>query len=229
MGGIDHQPTSNVSLRHTVPAAAALSEAQIGLWSGNNEIELLIMLTGDTVFGAGAGRLERAATFFSAGSSALKVVKSHISKVVDTLGNPDYEPFDLSLVGDIDEFIDRLIHAGLLSDTAIARQASKATRDEGYRGMFFETGGLIDDAAAKLAELATLTSSMVRGPEGTQGYFWLNVEAGRTDWRQTFLRANTALTDLTQFWTTTSVICTEAHLKGAFDLSLLNVEIPARG
>lgn len=227
MGGINHQPTSHVSLTLTVPAAQALSNALVALWEGNSEIENVVMLTGNTAFGAGRAHLRIASACFGSVVDQLTIVRSFISKVLDTLADPQYQPFDLAIVGDTTAFIELLVGLKMLPDSEATRRAIKATQDEGYRGMFYAIGDLIDKAIGAADVLHNETESMVDGPEGGQGYFWSNVEAGNNGWRQCFFAAMTALTELVTLWATTGAICTQAHLVGAHGKSLLD-RVPAQ-
>lgn len=210
MGGINHQPTSQISIALSVPAAGALSKAQSELMLGNCSIEELIQLTQTTHFGVGRQKLIQARMHFEMGVSELHEVKSYVDRITDMIGNPDYQPFDLSDINAA-ELIEQCIAAGLLPDSIEVRNAITVTTTAGYQGIFFEIGDRLVKAIAKLEALCETTDPMVEGPEGTQGYFWQNVEGNRTSWRSDYMSALTAMTNLISFWSATAAICTEVH------------------
>lgn len=220
MGGINHSPTSQVSLALTVPAAEALTQGMSELMLGNVSIERLVQLTGETHFGVGRSRLIEATAHFGGVVTQLEITRSYVRRLIDMVANPDYTPFDLSVV-DVDSFIAECIVAGLLIDSAATNSAVEVIKSQGYNGIFFAISDLIEDATAKAKQLRDVTNVMVDGPEGTQGYFWANVEANRNTWRQDFMTINTAMTYLIAFWATTAAVCTEVHLKGIQAPSLL--------
>ncbi len=227
MGGINHQPTNQVSLVHTVPAAEALTQAVSELMLGNVAIERLIQLSGQTNFGVGRSRLRESSAHFASTIFNLEMVRSYVNRIIDTVANPEYDPFNLSTI-DIDTLVNDLISAGLLPNATVVNDAKGVIVSQGYSGVFFMIGDLIDEAIAKGIRLRDLTTEMIDGPEGTQGYFWTNVEANRNTWRQDFMATNTALTNLMTFWATTAAVCTEVHLQGIGAPSLLsNVHMDA--
>jgi hypothetical protein len=219
MGGINHQPTSQVSMQFTVPGARALTMAMAEIFLGNVAIEDVI-LTPTTQFGVGRQHLIEATDHFGRVVTQLTIVKSYVKRVIDTIGNDEYNPFDLSTI-DAAALIQGAIDGGLLPDDVVVKEALEATIEHGYTGIFFEISDRIDAAIEKASRLHELTASMVDGPEGTQGYFWLHVETNKNTWRQDFMQALTALDHLVHFWTTTAVICTEVHLTGINSPSLL--------
>jgi hypothetical protein len=190
------------------------------LMLGNVAIERHIQVSEGTNFGVGRQRLIEAVSHFGGVAIQLRIVHSYVNRIIDMIGNPEYEPFDLTIV-DVDTFIERCIAAGLLSDARAARTAIEVIKTEGYNGIFFRITDLIDGVVEKVDILTNLTNVMVNGPEGMQGYFWTNVEANRNSWRTDFMAVLTALTDLITFWATTAAVCTEVHLMGVQAPSLL--------
>lgn len=220
MGGCNHQPTRNVSIAFTVPAARALTMAIAQLNMGNVAIEDTI-LTGGTNFGVQRLHLIDAATHFGGVVTQLQTVKHYVGRVIGTLGSDEYDPFDLSVVN-VDDFIAEMIAAGLLSDDVAIHDAVDAIKREGYNGIFFETDRLIDEAIIAAKTLCSTLEPMIDGPEGKQGYFWDQVEANNNTWRADYMRVDTALTTLFGFWKTTGAVCTEVHYVGTDAGSLLD-------
>lgn len=220
MGGINHQPTSQVSLSFTVPGARALSSAVAELMLGNVAIEDVV-LTNPSFMGVGRQHLIDALAHFDRVVTQLNSVKSFVSRVQDTLGSNEYNPFDLNTL-DAEALVSGAIIAGMLPDDKNVITALETIKQQGYNGIFFEIGDRVDQAIALAKKLSEVVAPMIDGPEGTQGYFWQNVEANRNTFRQDFMRVLTALNGLVHFWTTTAVVCTEVHLTGVGAPSLLN-------
>ena len=221
MGGINHSPTSNVSIALTVPAAESLTQAMAELMLGNVSIERLVQLSGGTNFGVGRQRLIEALARFERVVAELQITRSYVHRVVDTIGNNEYNPFDLSTV-DIDSLIPSAIDAGMLPDAKAVTDAVNVIKHSGYSGVFFAIDDLIEVTIAKAHRLVDTTKPMIDGPEGTQGYFWANVEANKNTWRQDFMAVLTSMNNLISFWATTAVVCTEAHLIGVSTPGLLS-------
>lgn len=226
MGGINHQPTSNVSLAFSVPGAEALTKAMSELMLGNVSIEQLIQLNGGTNFGVEKQRLIEAGMHFDLGISELEIAGSYVDRIIDMLGNSSYVPFDISSVN-AELLIEDCINAGLLTNSHQVHEAVSVTTEQGYQGIFFAIKDRIENSIMKLITLRNTTNCLVDGPEGTQGYFWQNVEANRNTWRPDFMAALTSLTDLIGFWSASAAICTEVHLVGTNSGSLMsNVNKP---
>ena len=221
MGGINHQPTSNVSLAFSVPGAEALTKAMSELMLGNVSIEQLIQLNGGTNFGVEKQRLIESGMHFDLGIAELEITGSYVDRIIDMLGNSSYVPFNIGTVN-AELLIGSCIKNGLLPDSKQVHEAVAVATNQGYQGIFFAIKDRIDLAISKMITLRDTTNGLIDGPEGTQGYFWQNVEANRNTWRPDFMAALTIMSDLIGFWSATAAICTEVHLVGTDSGSLLD-------
>mgnify|MGYP000892771817 CR=1 FL=1 len=103
------------------------------------------------------------------------------------------------------------IAAGILPDSTEVRTAITVAKTTGYQGIFFEIKDRLEAAVTEVRALCETTDPMIEGSEGTQGYFWQNVENNRTSWRSDYMAALTAMTNAVAFWSATAAICTEVH------------------
>ena len=210
MGGINHQPTSQISIALSVPAAGALSKAHAELLLGNCSIEELIQLTTTTHFGVGRQKLIQARSHFEMSISELQIALSYVARITDMVGNAEYQPFDISAI-DAEELIEACIAAGILPDSTEVRTAITVAKTTGYQGIFFEIKDRLEAAVTEVRALCETTDPMIEGSEGTQGYFWQNVENNRTSWRSDYMAALTAMTNAVAFWSATAAICSSAR------------------
>lgn len=212
MGGINHQPTSQISNEFTVPAAQALTQGMSELMLANTEIENTIMTT-NTNYDIGRQYLQKTCSHLKQCESYLKLVNDYTYKIIRTLERSDYQPFSISNI-DVDNFIGKSVSLELLPEAQSTHEASELMKNKGYTGLFVR---ITEQTAASIKlvdDLYELTYSMSEGAEGKQGYFWLTVETNRKPWRQLFSQTLTSMTYLLQTWSASALISTEVHLHG---------------
>lgn len=212
MGGINHQPTSQISTEFTVPAAQALTLGMSELMLANAEVENTIM-TNNTNFDIGRQYLQKTCSHLKQCESYLKLVDDYTHKIICTLDRGDYQPFSVNNI-DVDNFVKESVSLGLLPESQLTHEASELMKNKKYRGLFVKVTEQTSESIKLVGNLHELTYSMSEDAEGKQGYFWLTVETNQKPWRQLFSQTLTSMTNLLQTWSTSALISTEVHLHG---------------
>lgn len=214
MGGVDHQPTTHASKQLTVPMERAVSQAGVHLFAANARIEDVVLSEQTLSYGAGRGLLEAAIAELNGMSAQMGIAQGYARQMLGVLGVGDYEPFHPATSLDLDAFLLELMAAGLVPDTAAAREAVETLRGGSYVGAFESYVVLSERLIDQIAILHDLTVAMRDGQAGLQGLFWHTVEANRQPWRQAFALVLTQYTTFVTRLQTVALVSTETFLLG---------------
>lgn len=219
MGGINHQPTSNVSRDITVPASAAISHGMIQFLDANTHIEDVIPLE-VREFGAAKMKLQLALDSLKASVTQVGIAQHYTHRMVQAIERPDYQPFE-TVTSRPAQLAEAFVASGMLPDSEATRAAAQTLEAGDYHKSFLSYGEQLDGIIGATQEVIDLLEGYLDSEKADQGYFWIEVENGRLPFRQVYARALTTWLTFIAAWQTTALISTEVHLKAIDGPSLL--------
>lgn len=211
MGGINHQPTSRVSHAITVPASAAITNGLIQFLSANAHIEDAIPLE-VSEFGGAKIRLQLSVDALRASIHQADLARHFVSRMVQTIERPDYQPFE-TITSQPVQLAEELVSSGMLPDASAVMTAAEVLEAGDYHKSFLAYGHQLDAVIRATQEVVDLLADYLNSEMADQGYFWIEVENGRLQFRQVYARALTSWMTFLTSWQTTALISTEVHLK----------------
>lgn len=220
MGGINHSPTSNVSRDITVPASAAISHGMIQFLEANAHVEDAIPLE-VREFGAAKMKLRLALDSLKASVTQDEIARHFVRRMVQAIERPDYQPFETITSRPV-QLAEAFVAISMLPDSTAVQAAAQTLEAGDYHKSFLSYDAQLDRIIGATKEVIDLLEDYLDSEKADQGYFWIEVEAGRLPFRQVYARALTSRLTFIVAWQTTALISTEVHLKAIDGPSLLD-------
>ncbi len=219
MGGINHQPTNQVSNDLTVPASAALSHGMIKFLEANAHIEDAIVFE-SREFGAAKSKIQLAVASLEASIIQSYVAMHFVERLIQAIERPDYYPFEVLTSRPV-HLAETLVGHGMLPNSAATESAANTLEAGDYHKSFHSYLEQLSKVVASVNGVKDVLNNYLDSEKSNQGYFWMEVENGRLPFRQAYAKALTNWLNFMASWQTTALISTEVHLKAINAPSLL--------